>query len=821
MDGASITSRQTFNRLKLKNQFSWWLCSLADIWSGYVMWSLMVEFVPSIYTVLLEDESNRCTHFLWVGCVLLSPCILHLVMAFFAQIRAFMANKNHFVRSLSSDSLDGYGSGFDDDVGYVNNYFKKTWSMAAKMITLLRKPILCIVSLIGLLSNYNFSNPSARAVMVGCGVSASWLQLSCSMRDIMKDKGSSMSNRRGERQLWGVILGWLLMLYIRFAYLSLNPLFLGEHGFAITTTSLLVGSICITLVVLEELIGHFVETEEPLQVVDEHRYVVDVEQSDLDSSNFEDEEVSSSPLMVNRSKRVIIRKIILFIWMATSRGCSLGSLMFITHWLFTSSSIIPRWALLPAFPYNVLILLSVTLGCVVANVTKLFCSIIGGSLLMTSCLILCFVDNQENVYQNVFVLLILGGCLLGFLLPSMWISTLEMKSQANSNLSMSITMLVTALVYLSQMYVTSMFVVSRNYSFHSSFEDNLQRIFREKPQICFIVSCGLIVIGLRSRLFKRPQFKMEKDTALGPKRRRIPTANKRILILTFSLFLFIFIPSIISRLVSRTTTHSMPGVRMTASDDTMNNDEAESKIISYNVRQGFCVHGRNNFRDLADQIQKIVQKAHVIGLQESDTSKITSGNVDLIEYLSYHLNMKEYYGPGPRECTMGVSVMCSSNYDILSSKFHSLTSHHTQKSVLTEVEFGVTRNGTKNRSFTFFNILLGSHQLDQAKQLNETSKRLKQRKNNDVIIVGDFNLHPNSTILKNMIDDNSVVDTMAKVHGSNFKATTSKHETIDYIFYNMYEERIHLLNATVVQAKKGISDHYPVLATFQHDFTND
>jgi endonuclease/exonuclease/phosphatase family metal-dependent hydrolase len=813
MEDSEVISHSTILRLKQKNQLFWWLNAVSDVWFGkkfgvetyflgFVMWSLMIELVPSIYALSLEGALSALSV---IAGLLFFPSVYHFSLAIFTWIkskRAKRISETIYDDDTQYDDIDLHR--LETNVDYMKSYINLKWSTTATVITLLRKPFFYIVQLMGVVSNFNFIGQEVRVVMIGMGVGAAWTQLSCSMRDISFDKGRSMSNRRGERQIWSVLLGWLLLLYFRFGYASLSPLFLGDHGWPMTTGVVLVSTVLISFIVLEELITHFVEIDEPLQVVDESRHVMEVDPNSFmeDSPDFEPE------LNDNHNRQKFVAGL-QFGLVALSRGLALGSLLFITHWLFTSSSIIPRWAMLPAYPYNILILLAATLGVIIANVSNILKSVIGSIMLIMSACVLSFVPNNHNLVTNILVILCLGGFVMATVLPSMWIVTLDVRSHAGSDLSLGITMLAAATIYFAQIAVTTMFVTIPEIPW-THFAPFLQHMFQEKPYICLMMSSSLITAGLRRLLIRRPRLKIQQHES---KSRTIPTANRRMLTLLIVLIFVGFIPSMFVRLL---------GVPSRFSTEPNISEEAiierNFKFLSFNVRQGFGLNKRNNFRS----IEKIIVQsgAQVIGLQESDTTRIISGNCDLMEYLSFHTNMYEYYGPSPRDCTLGASAL--SSIPIMENQFHILPSS-VHKSLLLELTLDTsTRN--ESRKMYFFNAYFSTTERDQLEQVKKTAEVLlsAQPIEKDMFLVGDLNLSPNSTILRSFVEMIPMTDSVGYIsqkQKASRRPTTSGNCTIDYIFYKLKDEKkTRIVNATVLQSG-DISDHFPVYATFVHEET--
>jgi endonuclease/exonuclease/phosphatase family metal-dependent hydrolase len=79
------------------------------------------------------------------------------------------------------------------------------------------------------------------------------------------------------------------------------------------------------------------------------------------------------------------------------------------------------------------------------------------------------------------------------------------------------------------------------------------------------------------------------------------------------------------------------------------------RVVTYNIQQGFSADGRD---DIDAQLALLRSfDADVIGLQESDTSRLAGGNDDTVRYLARALGMHAYYGPTPPAGTFGVAIL--------------------------------------------------------------------------------------------------------------------------------------------------------------------
>ena len=88
------------------------------------------------------------------------------------------------------------------------------------------------------------------------------------------------------------------------------------------------------------------------------------------------------------------------------------------------------------------------------------------------------------------------------------------------------------------------------------------------------------------------------------------------------------------------------------------------RILSYNIQQGFDEDGNRNFEGQRDVI--LNANATIIGLQESDTCRISSGNADIVRYVNNQLKYYSYFGPKTVTGTYGIALL--SKYPIKNAK---------------------------------------------------------------------------------------------------------------------------------------------------------
>lgn len=157
--------------------------------------------------------------------------------------------------------------------------------------------------------------------------------------------------------------------------------------------------------------------------------------------------------------------------------------------------------------------------------------------------------------------------------------------------------------------------------------------------------------------------------------------------------------------------------------------------LSYNIQQGTDENGNKNFEGQFDVIKTL--HPDIIGLQESDTCRISGGNSDFVRYTSSRLRYYTYFGPKTVTGTYGLALL--SKYPILNPRTFYMESKGEQTATIwAQIEV----DGTV---YNIFVTHLGnyvdpvedrSHIVQQENLLNETSGLP------NVILMGDFNFEP-------------------------------------------------------------------------------
>ncbi len=102
------------------------------------------------------------------------------------------------------------------------------------------------------------------------------------------------------------------------------------------------------------------------------------------------------------------------------------------------------------------------------------------------------------------------------------------------------------------------------------------------------------------------------------------------------------------------------------------------RVLSYNIQQGYDAAGERGHTEVLRLMRQL--DADLIGLQESDTNRISGGNADLVRYFADRLDMHVYFGPKTVTGTFGIALL--SKYPLMDPKTVYLYSEGEQTAAL-------------------------------------------------------------------------------------------------------------------------------------------
>jgi len=162
-------------------------------------------------------------------------------------------------------------------------------------------------------------------------------------------------------------------------------------------------------------------------------------------------------------------------------------------------------------------------------------------------------------------------------------------------------------------------------------------------------------------------------------------------------------------------------------------------VMSYNIQQGANTAGDANFDNQLAIIKAV--NPDIIGLQESDTARISYNNLDIVRYFANQLNYYSFYGPRTVTGTFGTAIL--SRFPIMNAK--------TIFSYSNVDEIGTTEVQIKIGA-TIFNVYVNHPDgNDGAKSAHVQALLDRISGKSNVISLGDFNFRNDTIYYGNII----------------------------------------------------------------------
>ncbi len=197
---------------------------------------------------------------------------------------------------------------------------------------------------------------------------------------------------------------------------------------------------------------------------------------------------------------------------------------------------------------------------------------------------------------------------------------------------------------------------------------------------------------------------------------------------------------------------------------------AQLKIMTYNLQQGFDVEGNKNLEGQLAVIKKV--NPDILGLQESDTTRIANGNVDAVRYFADQLAMYSYYGPTTTTGTFGIALL--SKYPIQNPTTFFMYSTGEQTAT---IHAEISKNG---KTYQVFVTHLGND--GPMFQVQDVLTRIQSLDAGQrIIAMGDFNLEP-ATEQYALITQTLVDSWLLKWPDGKETPGIASEKRIDYIF---------------------------------------
>jgi endonuclease/exonuclease/phosphatase family metal-dependent hydrolase len=192
---------------------------------------------------------------------------------------------------------------------------------------------------------------------------------------------------------------------------------------------------------------------------------------------------------------------------------------------------------------------------------------------------------------------------------------------------------------------------------------------------------------------------------------------------------------------------------------------ASLHVLTYNIQQGYSADGQKAYPQQLGVLDQA--KADFIGLQESDTNRISGGNTDLVRIYADRLNLYSDYGPSTVLGTFGIALLAG--YPLGATGNAYLYSTGEQTAIL----HAHPQIGGKVYNIFVTHLGNGGPPIQQAEVLDLV------RSEENVILMGDFNFTPQTQQYQSM---RTVLDDAWVRAGSPGAPGFDPQERIDYIF---------------------------------------
>lgn len=259
-------------------------------------------------------------------------------------------------------------------------------------------------------------------------------------------------------------------------------------------------------------------------------------------------------------------------------------------------------------------------------------------------------------------------------------------------------------------------------------------------------------------------------------------------------------------------------------------------VGTFNVQQGYRTDGKPNFECVASVLQQ--EQPHVVGLQESDSVHVVSGNINVLGYVADKVGLHRTVGPIGREASVGVSIV--SQYELKDPQTQIMPAAEEGALNRFLTRSTITVNGTDIVVFSTHTEWFG----DPAVQIGFIASQVAAV-DGPVVVVGDFNLdrsgQNDATIAANITTNGfqplidlaatglkSVTDIKNKdcamVTLGGIKYCPGTYTTVDMgsdttpgyqLDYIWYRGLVQVGDASVSALSKGCSDHMFFQAAFQ------
>ncbi|EFA85788.1 putative transmembrane protein [Heterostelium album PN500] len=334
-------------------------------------------------------------------------------------------------------------------------------------------------------------------------------------------------------------------------------------------------------------------------------------------------------------------------------GIGFGGVLFMSQLFLSTYGVIPRWLNLGPYPAGILVIVAMIAGVVISKKTSMLTSRNTLIFMVVVGALYGFCSGTVPTAVGLFGLVL--GCILVSYTMALWNVIIEKMSNTQRPVSMFIYAFITYTILL----FWAIYVVS--YKFVPWYLGST--LLRERHQT--MVIAGILAMGAGALNF---------DSERGPSSPKKDSRHSSIVSyppreVFYGMFvgLVLLLLFSVNRNLSHPTQAAVAGnhyERIVTPTSVENIPPTEIKSMIWTIHFGYDNYGRNSFPNITDAIRS--HGANVIGLLESDLSRIMTSNRDLVEWLASELHMHSDFGPAPSQNTWGCALL--SIFPIESSK---------------------------------------------------------------------------------------------------------------------------------------------------------
>eukprot|EP00698_Gefionella_okellyi_P013884 TRINITY_DN3838_c0_g1_i1.p1 TRINITY_DN3838_c0_g1~~TRINITY_DN3838_c0_g1_i1.p1 ORF type:complete len:993 (+),score=257.64 TRINITY_DN3838_c0_g1_i1:46-3024(+) len=420
-------------------------------------------------------------------------------------------------------------------------------------------------------------------------------------------------------------------------------------------------------------------------------------------------------------------------------GALFGAELFLIHHLFTEHGVISRWTDVPPFPGGLVVLLSMSLGLFLSRYPLLMSTPalslfapLGGCLLMW--------------YMQGYIAF-LGGCFL-----AVFVFAMLPFAVANIRVCSPGKALFTALLTYMIGVFGSVWVVAYNFVPFGGEQ------MREAPH--YVLFAYELVVIITGPLLADRYMVHTKPRLLRARAARWPTTPTcgMIAVLIVVTGVCVTVPAVtrLRTAVQLTGHHRQPvpgvgGEIWPARIPQYTNSTMEFNAMIWTIHFGYDNDGVLNYKKVEDTIRS--RNPQIVGLLESDLSRLFLGSRDLVEYLADKLQMYSDFGPPTRDNTWGCAIL--SKFPIRAVEHYLLSSPEGELACALRAEIDI--GGHLTHVFVTHMGNWGDH-LDRKLQSQEIAQIASKYAHQPFLFLGYVTSSPDSVNYHRILHEGRLTD---------------------------------------------------------------